>query len=96
MVLNGLKMVCKNDVRMVWLCWFWGSMNDWDLKILYRDLESWKKWLKKNEMEWNSLKDLKSWKKWKMRMEWNGMGEMGKPNKWVRYSLKFYCEFFLF
>ena len=63
MVENGLKIVCKNDVRMVWLCWFWDSMNGWDLKINYRDLESWKKWLKKNEMEWNRLKDLKSLKK---------------------------------
>ena len=52
-------------------------MNGWDLKILYRDLESWKK----NGMEWNSLKDLKSRKKWKMGMEWNGMGEMSKANK---------------
>ena len=51
MVLNGLKIVCKHDVRIVWLCWFWGSMNGWDLKILYRDLKSWKKW--KNGMEWN-------------------------------------------
>ena len=68
-------MVCKNDVRMVWLCWFWSNMNGWDLKILYRDLENWKKWLKKNEMECNSLKDLKSWKKWK-----NGMGEMDYTN----------------
>ena len=68
-------MVCKNDVRMVWLCWFWGSMNGWDLKILYKNLESWKKWLKKNKMEWNSLKDLKSWKKWKNGIEWNERNE---------------------
>ena len=42
-VWNDLKIVCKNDEIMVWLCWFWSSMNGWDLKILYRDLESWKK-----------------------------------------------------
>ena len=54
-------------------------MNSWDLKILYRDLESWKKMIKKNGIELNSLKDLKSWKKEKW--EWNGMGEMGKANK---------------
>ena len=53
MVLNGLKMVYKNDVRIVWFCWFWDSMNGWDLKILYTDLESWKKWLKK---KWNGMK----------------------------------------
>ena len=76
-------MVRKNDVRMVWLCWFWGSMNGWDLKILYRDLESWKKWLKKNGMELNSLKDLKSWKKWK---KWNGMGEMDLSKQMVNVT----------
>ena len=63
---------------MVWFCEFWGDINNWDLKILYRDLESWKKIVEKNEMEWNSLKDLKSWKKWKNRME-----KMGKPNAWL-------------
>ena len=76
---KNLKMICKNDIRMVWLCWFWGSMNGWDLKILYRDLESWKKWLKK--MKWNGI----VWRIWKVekneKWEWNGMGEMGFPNK---------------
>ena len=76
---KSLKMICKNNVRMVWLCWFWGSMNGWDLKILYRDLESWKKWLKK--MKWNGI----VWRIWKVekneKWEWNGMGEMGFPNK---------------
>ena len=51
MVWNGLK---KKICWMVWLCEFRGGINGWDLKILYRDLE-WKKWLKKNEMEWNDL-----------------------------------------
>ena len=57
---------------MVWLCKFRGGINGWDLKILYRDLESWKKMIEKNEMKWNSLKDLKSWKKMKNGngMEW--------------------------
>ena len=36
---------------MVWLCEFRGGINGWDLKILYKDLESWKNRLKKNEME---------------------------------------------
>ena len=58
-------------------------MNGWDLKILYRDLESWKKWLKKNGMEWNSLKKNEMrWNSWKNeKWEWNGIGEMGFPNK---------------
>ena len=37
------------------ICKFRDSINDWDLKILYKDLESWKKWLKKNRMKWNGL-----------------------------------------
>ena len=57
MVWNGLKMVWKNNVRMVWLCEFWVGINDWDLKILSRSLKNWKKWLKKNGMEWNGLED---------------------------------------
>ena len=69
MIWNSLKIICKSDVRIVWFCWFWSSMNGWDLKILYMDLESWKKWLKKNKIEWNNLKNLKSWKKWKNRMK---------------------------
>ena len=39
--------------KMVWLCEFRGGINDWDLKILYRDLESWKNYWKK--MEWNGM-----------------------------------------
>ena len=42
-------MIWKIVWKMVWFYKFWGGINDWDLKILYRDLESWKKW---NEMEW--------------------------------------------
>ena len=38
---------------MVWLYKFWGGINDWDLKILYKDLENKKKWLKK--VEWNGM-----------------------------------------
>ena len=47
-------------------------MNDWDLKILYRDLESWKKRLgKKKRMEWNWFGGLEKLKKNKKnRMEW--------------------------
>ena len=41
--------------RMVWFYEFRGDINGWDLKILYRDLESWNKGLKKNGMKWNSL-----------------------------------------
>ena len=40
---------------MVWLCEFQSGINGWDLKILYRDLESWKKkgWKKKwKGIEW--------------------------------------------
>ena len=66
-------MTCKNDVRMVWLCWFWGSMNGWDSNILYRDLESWKKLLKKkNEMEWNRI----VWRIWKV--------EKNKKKNWMK------------
>ena len=28
---------------MIWLCEFRGGINGWDLKTLYRNLESWKK-----------------------------------------------------
>ena len=56
---NGLKMVwkivCKmvrKMSRIVWLCEFRGDINGWDLKILYTDWESWKKWLKKIEIKW--------------------------------------------
>ena len=59
---------------MIWLYKFWGGINDWDLKILYRDLESWKKIVEKIGMEWNGLED---WKKWK-----NRMGRMVFPNGW--------------
>ena len=52
---NGLEWFEKKWYWMVWLCEFWGGINGWDLKILYRDLESWKKRLKKNKMEWNGL-----------------------------------------
>ena len=75
MVWNYLKMIYKNDVRMIWLCWFWGNMNGWDLKILYKDLESWKKWLKK--MKWNGI----VWRIWKVEkngMEWNGRNGWNK------------------
>ena len=68
--LDGLKMI-----RIVWLYEFRGGINGWDLKILYSDLESWKKWLKKkwNGMEW--FVRLESWIVWNS-MEWNGMGVM--------------------
>ena len=51
---NGLKIVWKMIRKMskiVWFCEFWDDINGWDLKILYRDLESWKKGLKKNKMK---------------------------------------------
>ena len=55
---------------MVWFCEFRGGINDWDLKILYRDLKSWKKRLKKNGMEWfGGLEKLKKWN------GWNGWGK---------------------
>ena len=57
--------------RIVWFCEFWCDINDWDLKILYRDLESWKKWLKK--VEWNEI----VWRIEKSeKIEWNRMGRM--------------------
>ena len=68
MVWNGLKIVCKNDVRMVWPCWFWSSMNGWDLKyyigIWKVEKNGWKK------MKWNGI----VWRIWKVEkneMEWN-------------------------
>ena len=42
-------------------------MSGWDLKILYRDLENWKKWLK-NKIKWFG------WlKKVEKKKKWNGM-----------------------
>ena len=41
--------------RIVWFCEFRGDINSWDLKILYKDLGSWEKELKKNGMECNGL-----------------------------------------
>ena len=63
---NSLEWFEKNDVRMVWLCEFRGGTNGWDLKILYKDLKSWKK---KNEMVCGGLRKLKKMKKWNA-MEW--------------------------
>ena len=71
-----MKINWKNDVRMVWLCEFRGSMNGWDLKILYRDLKSWKKLSKKNGMVWRIRKVEKNEK-----TEWNVMIKMGGANK---------------
>ena len=69
---NGLKMVSnglkKKICWMVWICEFRGGINGWDLKILYRNLKSWKKWLKKNGMVWRIEKSEK--------IEWNGIGRM--------------------
>ena len=52
---NGfvLKFCLRKMSRIVRICIFWGNINGWDLKILYRDLESWKKRLKK--IEWNGM-----------------------------------------
>ena len=47
----------------------------WDLKKLYKDLESWKKWLKKNEMICRIRKvEKNSW------IEWNEIRRMVCPN----------------
>ena len=45
------QMVWKIVWKMVWLCKFRYGINGWDLKILYRDLESWKKIVEKIGME---------------------------------------------
>ena len=55
-------------------------MNGWDLKILYRDLESWKKWLKK--MEWNRIV-WRIFKKLKKMKNGNGM----EWEKWVYQTI---------
>ena len=60
---------------MIWFCWFWGGTNGWDLKILYSNLKSLKKWLKKNEMVWRIWKVEKNEK-----IEWNEMIKMGGVN----------------
>ena len=52
--------------RMVWLYEFRGSINDWDLKILYKDLKCWKK------IKW--FVGLESWMVCNsMELEWNGL-----------------------
>ena len=71
---NSLEWFEKNDVRMVWLCEFRGGTNGWDLKILYKDLKSWKK------KEWNGLWRIRKVEK-SEKMKCNGMGEMCMPNK---------------
>ena len=60
--------------RIVWFCEFRGDINGWDLKILYWDLESWKKL---NGMEW--FAGLESWIVWNS-IEWNVMSGMICPN----------------
>ena len=58
------KIVWKIVWKMVWFCKFYGGINGWDLKILYRDLKNWKKW---NKIEWfRGLKKVK-----KNIIEWN-------------------------
>ena len=39
---NGfvLKFCLRKMSRIVRICIFWGNINGWDLKILYKDLES--------------------------------------------------------
>ena len=61
-------MIWKIVWKIVWLCKFRGDKNGWDLKILYRDLESWKNgWKNWNGMEWfGGLKKSE-------KMKWNGM-----------------------
>ena len=78
MVWNGLKIIWKNDIRIVWLCKFHDGINSWDLKILYRDLKNWKKWLNKkwNGMVWRIRKVEKNNKK--NRMELNGWNVYAK------------------
>ena len=69
------KMVWKMS-SMVWFCEFWGGINDWDLKILYWDLESWKKIEKKiNKMEWFVRLEI-----WIIlnSMKWNGERLFGR------------------
>ena len=60
---------------MVRFCEFQGGMNGWNLKILYRDLKSWKK------IKWNWMisRIMKVKKKLKNKMKWNEMGEMCMP-----------------
>ena len=84
-ILNGLKMdwkiVWEMIWKMVWLYKFQDGINGWDLKILYRDLESWKKWLKK--VEWNEMvRRIEKSKK----IEWNGMRRMVRSNmEWLAH-----------
>ena len=52
--------------RLVWLCKFRDDLNAWD-KMLYRDLESWKK--KCNGIEW--FIRLEKLKKNKIKKKWN-------------------------
>ena len=66
---NGLK---KKLCWMIWLCEFPSGINGWDLKILYKNLESWKKrvWKKWNGIEW--FVGLENWIVWNS-IEWNVM-----------------------
>ena len=54
--------IIKKINKIVWFCKFWYGINSWDLKILYKNLESWKNGLKKNGMEW--FVGLESWIVW--------------------------------
>ena len=71
--------IYKLKINELLICEFRVSINSWDLKILHRDLKSWKKRVEKkwNGMEW--FVGLKSWMVWN-NMEWNGMSGMICPN----------------
>ena len=59
---------------MVWLCKFRSVINDWDLKILYMDLESWKNGWKK--IKWNEIGCMIRKVKKNEKIKWNGTGKM--------------------
>ena len=66
---NSLKIIRK----IIWFYKFWNSINNWDLKILYKKL---KKLIKK--IEWNNMNY--KIKKVKKIIEWNEIMTMSGQN----------------
>ena len=82
--MDGLKIIWQmigKIIKIVWLCKFRSDINNWDLKILYRNLKSWKILLKK--LEWNEIVwRIKKIEKNKKKIESNEIVRMRDQTGW--------------